>query len=715
MRQAFVITLVLVGLTVFGKPLGAATGGSEILDHAKALVANQEYQMAATMLEEGLLGSTAADRREMVGLLRQTYQKLIRQAEASGNAREAAEYRDNLAILEPDSAKPPAKAAPPDGPSTRRTPPSSPVMAVPAPRQRPVDSIPIPRSSATSEQEPIKELKEPSPLPEPAALPNLDGPVAADPDSRSAIPPPNKIPARPTGSQQPGARVVGAQRAPGDGIALASAGEAAPSQVQQRAGTLASLPQPSSAISELDQADRWFTDKKYTEAGRAYARLAAQNQLPAQRKQVWAYCRWVAVVALINAHPQSDQEWDAIEQEVRSIQKLTPGNWYGEYLQNRVAEARRGARGNGRAGKMVVRGSAPEDDPPPRFPRFLGRARPAATSPPGASPNGGGEQSLGLPAASASQDLNTGAKRKLPAAKLKSKRATGTAIRRVPPGRLRCNGPARKFPPVGTKRHHHPPCPCPGTFAKHPIFGFTTRIPLMPRRRQRPPRPFAQQARRWGSPAARAPWSPPCDIYLYPTPGDFARLTGQPETSPGFSTMGVNGNRIVARRVNLRADHPQLLTAILPHEVTHVVLADLFTQQQIPRWADEGMAVLAEPKAEQVSRASELNDPLKEGRVFKLSELMAIDYPSAEAWNLYYAQSVSLTQFLVEQGSPERFVSFVRGAQRKGIEIALRESYQIDGFAELENRWQTFARRQAAEIATSSRDTPSTLNGIKRD
>ena len=49
-------------------------------------------------------------------------------------------------------------------------------------------------------------------------------------------------------------------------------------------------------------------------------------------------------------------------------------------------------------------------------------------------------------------------------------------------------------------------------------------------------------------------------------------------------------------RTNLRADHPQVLTAILPHEVTHVVLADLFTTQQIPRWADEGMAVLAEPR-----------------------------------------------------------------------------------------------------------------------
>jgi len=80
-------------------------------------------------------------------------------------------------------------------------------------------------------------------------------------------------------------------------------------------------------------------DKKYAEAGQAYARLAAQNQLPEQRRQVWAYCRWVAVVALINAHPQSDREWDDIEQELRSIEKLTPRNWYGDYLQKRVAEA----------------------------------------------------------------------------------------------------------------------------------------------------------------------------------------------------------------------------------------------------------------------------------------------------------------------------------------------------------------------------------------
>ena len=156
-------------------------------------------------------------------------------------------------------------------------------------------------------------------------------------------------------------------------------------------------PAGSGAQSELAQADGLFSAKKYEQAGRLYARLAAQNQLPAQRKGVWAYCRWVAVVQRINARPRSDRDWDQIEQEVRSIQRLTPGNWYGEYLQNRVAEARRGGRGAGRQGRLVVRGSSPDDSPPSRFPRLLGRSRQAQTkvAEPGQSPTG--EQPLGLP------------------------------------------------------------------------------------------------------------------------------------------------------------------------------------------------------------------------------------------------------------------------------------------------------------------------------
>ena len=65
---------------------------------------------------------------------------------------------------------------------------------------------------------------------------------------------------------------------------------------------------------------------------------------------------------------------------------------------------------------------------------------------------------------------------------------------------------------------------------------------------------------------------------------------------------------------------------------------------------------------------------------------MAMDYPAAKDWSLYYAQSVSLTRFLVEQGAPEQFVQFVR---------------------EFAARW---CRRRPARACIESADSPSFKN-----
>src|SRR5262249_34509429 len=130
-----------------------------------------------------------------------------------------------------------------------------------------------------------------------------------------------------------------------------------------------------------------------------------------------------------------------------------------------------------------------------------------------------------------------------------------------------------------------------------------------------------EQARRWVGASPAGPWSPRCDIYLYPSSELYHRITGQPEDSPGFSTFGMNSGKVVARRLNLRADHPDLLRAVLPHEVTHAVVADLFPVQQVPKWADEGIAVLTEPVADQDRRLVNLAGPLASGRLFKLSDL----------------------------------------------------------------------------------------------
>jgi hypothetical protein len=179
--------------------------------------------------------------------------------------------------------------------------------------------------------------------------------------------------------------------------------------------------------------------------------------------------------------------------------------------------------------------------------------------------------------------------------------------------------------------------------------------------------------------------------------------------------MSNDGVRVVSRRMNLRVDNPLLLTATLPHEVTHIVLADLFIAQPIPRWVDEGLAVLAEPESERLHRRADLKGPLDAGRVFEVGPLMAMDYPDPKDWRLFYAQSVSLTQFLVDQGPPERLIQFVRDTQRIGTEAALRDVYHIEGLAGLQERWLDYARKEAAVDVASTRDPVAAPEGVRRD
>jgi hypothetical protein len=114
------------------------------------------------------------------------------------------------------------------------------------------------------------------------------------------------------------------------------------------------------------------------------------------------------------------------------------------------------------------------------------------------------------------------------------------------------------------------------------------------------------------------------------------------------------------------------------------------------------MAVLAEPSSEQRLRAADLDEPLASGKLFKVEDLMTMDYPDGRYWGLYYAQSVSLTRFLVEQGTPAQFIQFVQGAQRRPAAAELRRVYQIEGFADLQKRWLAYARSQASPPATAS-------------
>ena len=97
---------------------------------------------------------------------------------------------------------------------------------------------------------------------------------------------------------------------------------------------------------------------------------------------------------------------------------------------------------------------------------------------------------------------------------------------------------------------------------------------------------------RWSGPPAGA-WSVKCDIHIHSTPENYTKATSRPTASTGNAIVRLTDGRADERRIDLRADDDTLLANALPRELTHVVLADLFPDKPAPKWAVEGMAILA--------------------------------------------------------------------------------------------------------------------------
>jgi tetratricopeptide (TPR) repeat protein len=183
-------------------------------------------------------------------------------------------------------------------------------------------------------------------------------------------------------------------------------------------------------------------------------------------------------------------------------------------------------------------------------------------------------------------------------------------------------------------------------------------------------------------------WNPKCQLYLHANGKEYSHITGQPVHYPGHSRIESDAGRVVARRIDIRCDNPGMLQAVLPHETTHVVLAGRFGKHEVPRWADEGMAVLAEPAEKVDQHCKKLAGFCQQRELFSVRDLVQMnDYPPARRIGAFYAQSVSLVDFLAKKRGPVVFSQFLGDALKEGYEPALRKHYHYSGFDNLQAGW----------------------------
>ncbi len=189
-----------------------------------------------------------------------------------------------------------------------------------------------------------------------------------------------------------------------------------------------------------------------------------------------------------------------------------------------------------------------------------------------------------------------------------------------------------------------------------------------------------------------SPWAPRCEIVVHNEMNSYVGFLGPgSEQTSGCATIRLDEGRVVFRRIDLRADSHDWRTESLPHELTHVVLADRFSMRRMAPWADEGIAMLSESQGKLERRMAELRRVSAQGALFTARGLVGVRAsPQPSSRVAFYGQSVALVSVLLERGTRDQLLRFAEASQVDAPEAALRDVYGTGGWAEVEQRLGEF-------------------------
>ena len=187
----------------------------------------------------------------------------------------------------------------------------------------------------------------------------------------------------------------------------------------------------------------------------------------------------------------------------------------------------------------------------------------------------------------------------------------------------------------------------------------------------------AKIAREWlGQELGR--WSRPCPIKVKLTRGEAGGLT----------SFGFQRGKVSDQEMSVEGRLDRILASAIPHEVTHTVLAAYFGSP-MPRWADEGAALLSEDDRE-LRRHDEICSKLVSRRgELPLARLFAVEeYPHDLLG--FYGQGYSTARFLVEMGGRPRFLRFIGDGGKIGWDESTRRHYGLADVRELDRAWRAW-------------------------
>lgn len=202
----------------------------------------------------------------------------------------------------------------------------------------------------------------------------------------------------------------------------------------------------------------------------------------------------------------------------------------------------------------------------------------------------------------------------------------------------------------------------------------------------------------WLTDAAEESWQPKCEVFVHPNRAAYNHALNRPgDHSVGSTQLKFDHGRTVLRRIDVRADAADWSNAALPHEVTHVVLGERFGGRALPRWADEGMAMLSESPLKHQERLTHLKRTLGQQPTYAVKELLAAKLvPEPHRRDAFYGQSLALASLLIRKSTPAQFADFVEDVGLIGETQALQKHYDLTDVAALQREWDGWVKRPEA-------------------
>lgn len=183
-------------------------------------------------------------------------------------------------------------------------------------------------------------------------------------------------------------------------------------------------------------------------------------------------------------------------------------------------------------------------------------------------------------------------------------------------------------------------------------------------------------------------WDNRAKIYIYDDAKDYQIATGQPTWSSGCTV-------IREKIIHTFPYAKGFFETTLPHEMGHIIFREFvgFDNDNIPLWLDEGVASYQENFIRR--RAYRLiRDAIDKNKFINLERLSNLNpklIQDTESVNLFYAEAISIIDYLIKEFSKDKFVLFCQALRDKeNLEKAIISVYPFESIQDLDRTWQEY-------------------------